>query len=69
MGTSIDGENSPQESLKTMDQGYWSLPSKLGGGVKYFWFSSLYGEMILEEHIFQLGSNHQLDSHYNPNNL
>ena len=36
--------------------------TQLGGGFKYFLFSSLFGEMIqFDEHIFQMGwFNHQL---------
>ena len=35
---------------------------QLGGGFTYFLFSSLPGEMIqFDEHIFQMGWNHQLD--------
>ena len=34
----------------------------LGGGFKYFLCSSLFGEMIqFDEHMFQMGWNHQLD--------
>ena len=34
---------------------------ELGGGFKYVLFSSLPGEMIqFDEHIFQMGWNHQL---------
>ena len=34
----------------------------LGGGFNFFLFSSLFGEMIrFDEHIFQMGWNHQLD--------
>ncbi len=33
----------------------------LGGGFNHFFFSSLFGEMIqFDEHIFQMGWNHQL---------
>ena len=41
----------------------WILHSKLlGGGFKDFLCSSLFGEMIqIDEHIFQMGWNHQLD--------
>ena len=40
----------------------WWNQSYLGGGFEYFVFSSLPGEMIqFDEHIFQLGWNHQLD--------
>ena len=37
------------------------LETKLGGGFKYFSFSTLFGEMIhFNEHIFQMGwFNHQ----------
>ena len=34
----------------------------LGGGFKYFLFSPLFGDMIqFDEHIFQMGWNHQLE--------
>ena len=43
---------------------YWSLMFfflNLGGGFKYFLFSPLFWEMIpIDEHIFQMGWNHQL---------
>ena len=52
---------------KMMGLGISVFPSKsygyfLGGGLKYFLFSSLFGEMIqFDEHIFQMGwFNHQL---------
>ena len=42
----------------------WGLFHKpLGGGFKYLLFSSLFKETIqFDEHIFQLGWNHQLDN-------
>ena len=40
----------------------------LGGGFKYFLFSSLPEEMIqFDDHIFQMGWNHQLDPHFRSN--
>ena len=39
------------------------VPPKLGGGFKYFLLSSLPREMIhFDEHIFQVGWNHQLEN-------
>ena len=39
----------------------------LGGGFEYFLFSPLPGEMVqFDEHIFQMGWNHQLVSTSNP---
>ena len=38
------------------------INTSLRGGFKHFLFSPLHGEMIqFDEHIFQMGSNHQLD--------
>ena len=60
----LSGNNKNQSNFVSLSYtiaASWDSIHELGAGFKYCFFSSLFGEMIqFDDHIFQMGWNHQL---------